>query len=164
VGEAVPVPRLSNRIKRLYLLLSRFVDDSLKPYGLARGQWQVLAHVHQAGTLSQRRLQESMKIESATLTVIIDLLVTKGWLERLPDPADKRVRLLRFTPDGLERWHDVPDPIALAEERMLAGLDATERSVVADAVERMIAGFEIERKVQHVPHRTSEGQDQAIRP
>jgi DNA-binding MarR family transcriptional regulator len=146
VGEAVPVPRLSIRIKRLYLLLSRSVDDSLKPYGLARGQWQVLAHVHEAGTLSQRRLQESMKIESATLTVIVDLLVTKGWIERLPDPADKRVRLLRFTPDGAARWRDVPDPVALAEQRMLAGLDARERAVVADGVERMIAGLETERK------------------
>jgi DNA-binding MarR family transcriptional regulator len=146
VGEAMPLPRLSNRIKRLYLLLSRSVDDSLKPYGLARGQWQVLAHVHDAGTLSQRRLQESMKIESATLTVIVDLLVTKGWIERLPDPADKRVRLLRFTPDGATRWLDVPDPVALAERRMLSGLDSGERAAVADAVERMIAGLEIDRK------------------
>ena len=146
MGEAVPVPRLSNRIKRLYLLMSRSVDDSLKPHGLARGQWQVLAHVHDAGTLSQRRLQESMKIESATLTVIVDLLVAKGWLERLPDPADKRCRLLRFTPDGVVRWRDVPDPIARVEQRMLGGLDLGERSVVGDAVERMIAGLDRERK------------------
>lgn len=146
MGEAASVPRLSNRIKRLYLLMSRSVDDSLKPYGLARGQWQVLAHVHEAETLSQRRLQECMKIESATLTVIVDLLVAKGWLERLPDPADKRCRLLRFTPDGQTRWLDVPDPVALAEGRMLAGLDPGERSMVADAVERMIAGLEKERQ------------------
>lgn len=144
---ATPVPRLSNRIKRLYLLMTRSVDDALKPHGLARGQWQVLAHVHEAGVMSQRDLQESMKIESATLTVIVDLLVSKGWLERTPDPADRRVRLLRFTPDGHGRWHDVPDPVAEVEARMLAGLDPTERAAVAESVERMIAGLEGERKV-----------------
>jgi MarR family transcriptional regulator for hemolysin len=147
VGEAVPVPRLSNRIKRLYLLMTRSVDDALKCHGLARGQWQVLAHVHEAGTLSQRALQESMKIESATLTVIVDLLVAKGWLERLLDPDDRRCRLLRFTAEGAFRWKDVPDPIARVEESMLAGLEPAERAVVADAVERMIAGLETERKV-----------------
>lgn len=145
MGEVVPHPRIASRIKRLYLLMTRCVDDALKPYGLARGQWQVLAHVHEAATLSQRHLQDAMKIESATLTVIVDLLVTKGWLERLPDPGDKRVRLLRFTVEGEARWREVPDPLAGAEEHMLAGLDPAERSMVADVVERMIAGLETER-------------------
>lgn len=145
MGEATPHPHISSRIKRLYLLMTRCVDDALKPCGLARGQWQVLAHVHEAVTLSQRHLQEAMKIESATLTVIVDLVVAKGWLERLPDPGDKRVRLLRFTVDGEARWHDVPDPLARVEKHMLAGLDPAERSMVADAVERMIAGLETER-------------------
>lgn len=147
MGAAMPSPRLSSRIKRLHLLMTRLVDESLRPYGLARGQWQVLAYVHEAGTLSQRRLQESLKIESATLTVIVDLLVAKGWLDRLPDPDDGRVRLLRLTPDGAERWKHVPDPIAQVEHTMLADLDAAQRSIVADAVERMIAGLENERKV-----------------
>ena len=46
--------RLPQRIKRLYLLQAQAIDDELKPYGLARSQWQVLSHV-QSGARSRRR-------------------------------------------------------------------------------------------------------------
>ena len=71
---------LSYRVKRLYLLISQRIDDALKPYGIARSQWQVLSRVSRAGTLTQKDLQHAMQVESATLTCIVDVLVARaGW-------------------------------------------------------------------------------------
>lgn len=139
-------PAAPRTVKRLYLLMSHAIDDELRQHGLARAQWQALAHVHEAGTLSQRLLQERMAIESATLTVIVELLASKGWLERLPDPTDKRVRLLRFTPDGHERWHTVPDPVAIVQSRMLAGFSDADAERTRKLLTRMITNLENERK------------------
>ena len=133
---------LSYRVKRLYLLISQRIDEALKPHGLARSQWQVLARVSRAGTLTQKDLQHAMQIESATLTGIIDVLQGRGWLERLGDPSDKRLRVLRLTDEGATRLATVPDPFEVVERRMLEGIDVAEREHMEGLLETMIARLE----------------------
>jgi MarR family transcriptional regulator, transcriptional regulator for hemolysin len=145
--DSPDTPRFPHALKRLYLLMSQAIDEALRSHGLARAQWQALSYVYEAGTLSQRALQERMKIESATLAVIVDLLVSKGWLERQPDPTDKRVRLLRFAPGSRARWLAVPDPVAAVEAKMLDGLSEAEAARARRLVARMVANLEDERRV-----------------
>ena len=131
-------PRFPARFKRLYLLMSHAIDETLAPHGLARSQWLVLSHVHRAGTLAQKELQTLMRVESATLTDLVAALVAKGWLERLGNPQDKRGKVLRFTPDGEKRWRTIPDPIDFVEARMLEGLGPKDRALLERSVEKMI--------------------------
>lgn len=133
---------LSYRVKRLYLLISQRIEDQLKPHGLGRSQWQVLFRVSRAGTLAQKDLQHTMQVEPATLTGIVDVLVAKGWLERLECADDKRCRILRLAPAGQELVRAVADPYEVVETRMLAGVDSDQRSAVEHALEQMIANLE----------------------
>jgi DNA-binding MarR family transcriptional regulator len=135
-------PRFAYRVKRLYMLQSRRIDDALKAHGLARSQWQVLKRVRSAGEIAQRDLQQHMEVESATLTGLVDVLVAKGWLERFESPADKRVRILRFTAAGEERWRDIPDPIDEVQARMFDGIAESDRALAADVIDRMIRNLE----------------------
>lgn len=130
------------RVKRLYLLMGQFIDEALKPFGLARSQWQILSQVHKAGKLTQKELQEIMKVEAATLTGIIDVLERKGWLERLENPLDKRVKVLRFTEIGQEKWKKVPDPVEMVEARMFRGLNESESTLIQNNIELMIGNLE----------------------
>ena len=44
------------------------------------------------------------------MTRMLDRLACKGWIERLPNPADKRGVLVQLTPDGAalcEQCHQV---------------------------------------------------------
>jgi DNA-binding MarR family transcriptional regulator len=129
---------LSYRVKRLYLLISQRIDDALKPYGIARSQWQVLSRVSRAGTLTQKDLQHAMQVESATLTCIVDVLAGKGWLERSGSDEDKRVRILRLTDDGRDRLRSVPDPYGIIEGRMLHGVAESDRAHVEAVLDQMI--------------------------
>jgi DNA-binding MarR family transcriptional regulator len=133
---------LSYRVRRLYLLMTQRIDDVLKPHGLARTQWQVLSRVERAGTLSQKDLQCALKIESATLTGVVDVLASKGWLERLGSPDDKRLRVLRLTPAGEERLAQIPDPYIALEERMLRDVTDKNRAHVLKTLETMICNLE----------------------
>jgi DNA-binding MarR family transcriptional regulator len=133
---------LSYRIKRLYMLISQGLNDVLKPFGVARSQWQVLSRVSCAETLSQRDLQHSMQVESATLTGIVDVLVAKGWLERLENPDDKRCRVLRLTDEGRELMARIPDPYGIVETRLLATISAADRVHAARVLESMIGNLE----------------------
>jgi DNA-binding MarR family transcriptional regulator len=142
MGTSADTPRLPQRVKRLYLLQSQAIDDALKAHGLARSQWQVLKHVRCAGTLTQKELQGLLHVEPATLTCIIDTLVAKGWMERLENASDKRVRVVRLTAEGEQRWESIPDVVDGVETRMLDGVSEHDARVLADVVETMIANLE----------------------
>ncbi len=133
---------LSYRVRRLYMLISQRLNDALKPYGVARSQWQVLARVSAAGTLSQKDLQHSMQVESATLTGIIDVLAAKGWVERLESPEDKRCRVLRLTPAGDKLMASIADPYELVETSMLGDIPGRDRTQARRVLESMIRNLE----------------------
>jgi MarR family transcriptional regulator, lower aerobic nicotinate degradation pathway regulator len=133
---------LSYRVKRLYMLVAQRLNDALKPYGLARSQWQVLSRVSLAGALSQKDLQHAMQVESATLTGIVDVLAAKGWLERLESPSDKRCRVLQLTPDGRELMARIPDPYEAIETRMLGTTSVRDRAHAERELETMISNLE----------------------
>lgn len=133
---------LSHRVKRLSSLLIQHINEALKPYGLARSQWQVLSRVSRAGTLSQRDLQQAMRVEAATLTGIVDVLEAKGWIERLESPTDKRCRVLHVTPSGAELMASIPDPHEEIEARMLEGLSEDQRKRAERLLETMIRNLE----------------------
>jgi DNA-binding MarR family transcriptional regulator len=133
---------LSYRVKRVYMLISQRLNDALKPYGLARSQWQVLSRVSSAGTLSQKDLQRSMQVESATLTGIIDVLTAKGWVERLESPEDRRCRVLRLTPEGDTLMASIADPYELVEANMLGDIPEKDRTHARRVLESMIRNLE----------------------
>jgi DNA-binding MarR family transcriptional regulator len=143
MNTAVAHPEyFSYRTKRLYLLICQRIDDALKPYGLGRSQWQIIARVARSGTLAQRELQQAMQIESATLTGIVDTLVAKGWLQRTESTTDRRVKMLLLTPAGLDRLGSIPDPYEVVEHRMLQAIPDEDRARAQRLMEGMIRNLE----------------------
>ena len=144
--EVRHTPSFPYRVKRLYLLVTQFIDEAVKPFGIGRTQWQVISRVQRAGLMTQRDLQSILQVEPATLSGVVDALVSKGWLERLENPEDKRGRVLRLTPLGEERYATIPNPVAAVERTMLQGVSAEDRAVVETALQRMIENLEQERE------------------
>jgi DNA-binding MarR family transcriptional regulator len=155
VDRSAPAPNLSepmvvtphgdflwHRVKRLHMLTAQRLNEILKPYGLARSQWQVMARVRGAGDLSQRELQAAMQVEPATLTGIIDTLVTKGWIERRESEQDKRCRVPHLTAAGLEKMQSIPDPHEIIEREMTGEMSPTERTRADKALQKMIRNLE----------------------
>lgn len=143
MGTAVAHPEyFSYRTKRLHLLICQRIDDALKPYGLGRSQWQIIARLARSGTFAQRELQQAMQIESATLTGIVDTLVAKGWLQRTESTTDRRVKMLLLTPAGRERMNTIPDPYEVVEHRMLEAIPDEDRAQAQRLMEAMIRNLE----------------------
>jgi len=99
------------------------VDAALRPHGLGLTQWYVLYHVANDGPLTQRNLTERLAVERATLSGVVASLVRKGLVEQLPDDNDGRVRLVRLTDLGRQRWAAVADPIEPISRIAFSGID-----------------------------------------
>ncbi len=71
-------------------LVRRRFDSRASALGLTRAQWRVLAQLRRREGINQTALAEIMEIEPITLGRHIDRLVEKGFVERRPDPTDRR--------------------------------------------------------------------------
>jgi DNA-binding MarR family transcriptional regulator len=98
----------------------------LKPSGLTRSAWYVLCQVNQAGRISQKKLQGTLRIESGSMAMIVDSLVRKGWLERTSSEEDRRANYLKLTPKGAARWKAVPDVASVLRKQMMRGITEEE--------------------------------------
>ncbi|PTW47368.1 MarR family transcriptional regulator [Sphingomonas faeni] len=85
------------------------MEAALRPHGLGATQWYVLHQLGHVGPTMQRELVRLLRVERATLSIIVGTLVRKGLIEQVPDTVDQRQKLLRLTPAGKSLWADLPD-------------------------------------------------------
>ncbi|MGW3656018.1 MarR family winged helix-turn-helix transcriptional regulator [Streptomyces sp. NPDC005151] len=64
------------------------------------GSAAVLALLGRHGEMRISRLAELMAVDMSVTSRHVAHVAERGWIERSPDPADKRSRILRLTPAG----------------------------------------------------------------
>jgi DNA-binding MarR family transcriptional regulator len=129
------------RITRLALLQAASFAQVFAPYGVSFGEYLVLAALRRAGPpyrMNPTALFNSVILSSGAMTNRLDGLEEMGMVERLPDPDDRRGRLVALTDRGRELVdNSVVDHLA-NEERLLGGLDAKERKQLAGLLRKLL--------------------------
>lgn len=64
---------------------------------LTPGEVRLLAQAARAGTVRQSVLAERIGVEAMTVSAYVDRLEARGLIERLPDPSDRRAKLIALT-------------------------------------------------------------------
>lgn len=72
-------------------------DQLMKPLKITRARWWVLAHLSRHDGMMQSQLADVLEVGKASLGTVIDQLENSGWVERHPDPFDKRVKRVYLT-------------------------------------------------------------------
>lgn len=106
--------------------------------GLTTGEGRVLFNVLRAGPIRQTVLAERLGIEAMTLSGLVDRLEAKGFVERQPDAADRRAKLVTLTEAGSTVVARI-EPIAAA----IRG-DAA-RGIDPDDWQRLLAALRVAR-------------------
>jgi MarR family transcriptional regulator, transcriptional regulator for hemolysin len=78
-------------------MLTKRFDQRAKGLGLSRAQCQLLAYLVYHEGINQSGLAELLEIEPISLARLIDRMEQAGWVERRPDPRDRRAWLLFMT-------------------------------------------------------------------
>ncbi|WP_432057423.1 MarR family winged helix-turn-helix transcriptional regulator [Streptomyces sp. bgisy022] len=71
------------------------------------GSAAVLALLGRHGDMRMGRMAELLAVDMSVTSRHVAQAADRGWLERLPDPADKRSRILRLTPSGRDQLDEV---------------------------------------------------------
>ncbi|HVV25949.1 MAG TPA: MarR family transcriptional regulator [Candidatus Saccharimonadales bacterium] len=128
-------------IKRSARLLDREIDALLKSHGIARSQYRVLYYVAERGELTQTELAGLLEVEAATLTRLVDALVKKGWLVRLRDEQDQRLKRIRLTAEGKRKFKNIPPPAEALYKAIQTQLDPKSIEALRDSLLTIIKQF-----------------------
>ncbi|MER8094070.1 MarR family winged helix-turn-helix transcriptional regulator [Streptomyces goshikiensis] len=91
----------------------------------------------EAAPMPMRKIAQKLRCEPSNITGIVDRLETRGLVERLPDPADRRVKLAAPTEEGLQTADRLRESLDFAREP-LGGLSTAERTALRDLLRRML--------------------------
>ncbi|MCC3653481.1 MULTISPECIES: MarR family winged helix-turn-helix transcriptional regulator [Streptomyces] len=142
--DVEPLEVLS-RISRLARHLDRARRLAFTEHGLESWEFDVLTALRRAGApyqLSPGQLLTQTLVTSGTMTNRIDRLATKGLVERLPDPSDRRGVLVRLTREGRDRADRALAGLLTQERAILAELSREQRRELAGLLRRLTAPFD----------------------
>ena len=122
---------------RAYQRIVRRLEQALEDGGLSLSQFEVLAHVHFGGGITQSELAERLLVTKGNVCGLIDRLEIAGLVVRRSDPADRRANRLFLTAEGESLFAaTLPTHLAIIEE-MLGGLRGSELKALHDQLERL---------------------------
>jgi DNA-binding MarR family transcriptional regulator len=129
------------RITRAFGLQSMSFNSVFARYGLTWGEHLVLAALRRAGPpyrMNPTTLFNAMVLSSGAMTNRLDRLEEMGLIRRLPDPNDRRGRLVELTPKGLKLVDESVAAHFANEDRLLQGLSDRERTTLASLLKKLL--------------------------
>jgi len=128
--------------------LSRHLDlarrTAFTAHGIESWEFDVLAALRRAGDpyeLSPGRLLRETLVTSGTMTNRVDRLAARGFVERYPDPEDRRGVLVRLTAEGKTAVDGAFEALLAAERSFLADLTDDRQAELADLLRTLLVPF-----------------------
>ncbi|MFI8089036.1 MarR family winged helix-turn-helix transcriptional regulator [Streptomyces sp. NPDC086080] len=81
--------------------------NRIMPADCPSGSASVLTLLGRHGDMRMSRVAELLSVDMSVTSRNAAHLAERGWIERSPDPADKRSRILRLTPAGRTRLDEL---------------------------------------------------------
>jgi len=116
-------------------------DTRAKDLDLTRAQWRVLAQLRRREGINQSALADILEIENMTLARHIDRLAEKGWVERRPDPDDRRKWRLYLNAEVQPIMDQLRAISVSLREEVMAGLSPEECGQFIDSLQKIKANL-----------------------
>jgi DNA-binding MarR family transcriptional regulator len=92
---------------RVYNRMERRLGQALATHGLSLSQFDVLATLLHGEGITQQELAERLLVTKGNVVGLIDRVGAAGWVERRPDPDDRRANRLYLTDAGRKLLSEV---------------------------------------------------------
>ena len=130
-------PDLAAMLAPLLRELIAAEEPVLAAHGVTMWAYVVLSALDRSPSRTQAALADAIGADKTRIIRTLDDLQRRGYIEREPDPDDRRVRLLAITARGRAVKRAVQQEIQRGEERWLGELTAEERTVFLRSLRRL---------------------------
>ena len=118
-------------------LRRRVVDRALKPLGVTRSQWWVLAFLSRSDGMSQVALADELDLGKVALGQLVDRLEKTGFVSRRADEEDRRVKRVFLTRGGQSLIARIRKSVTVTEKEILERIDETDARAAGRALRQM---------------------------
>lgn len=134
-----PIAGYGCYIKRIDNALAKEANSNLQALNLTMQQNRVLIQLAlaEAHTLSLKALEERFGAAQSTVAGLVSRLEKKGLIEALSDPADRRIKLVRLTEEGIRLNELSRQQVVASEARMTALLTEEEKALLLSCLKRV---------------------------
>jgi DNA-binding MarR family transcriptional regulator len=119
---------------RIYQFRDR---DKICCYDVSVTQCYALEVLVERGPSRSQALADALRLDKSTTTRVVDALVRKAYVERLPDPDDARAVQLRVTDDGRTLYEQINSELIEQQVEILRDLDPDLRSGATEIIRRV---------------------------
>ena len=117
----------------------RLIGERMHAAGVVnRSYYALLAALAESGPTSQADLGRRIGLDRSDVTAVVTDLEQRGYLERTPDPTDRRRNLVRITDSGTGFLHGLDKEVDAAQEELLAPLSPQERELLQSMLARVV--------------------------
>ena len=135
--DAPPWLRVESTIISAATDVRRLYDDRFASLDLTLSLASLLCYANDFGPVSQTRTADHLRQGRAVTGTQIDRLEERGLLERLPDPDDRRVWLIKVTTAGAALAADAVELDRGIREELRAGIPREDRQALANVLVRL---------------------------
>jgi DNA-binding MarR family transcriptional regulator len=135
-------------ISQLGFFSSRRFAEALAPLGIGPREFLLLRFVAASAGQSQQALAQRLGVPPSRMVALVDDLSERGWIERRPDPDDRRVRGLHLTELGRETLERAAMTAIEYERKLCNPLSDAERDLLIDLLQK-IQGEQTELRGVH---------------
>lgn len=143
--EALSALRLA--AKKIHLAMERYAEER----GLSEGRIHIVMRL--AGQPDHRLplgdLAEMLEVAPRTITGLIDNLERDGWVQRLPDDADRRSIQAELTRKGLEQVHLIRKDVRERQAGTTTGLTTDELVQLRHLCLRLVQNIDRTEGAEH---------------
>lgn len=129
--------RLGFLVHDVSRLRRRVVDRALKPLGVTRSQWWVLAFLSRSDGMSQVALADELDLGKVALGQLIDRLEKTGFVARRADDEDRRVKRVYLTRRSHALIVRIRENVSVTEKQILEQIDETDLKATVRALRGM---------------------------
>jgi MarR family transcriptional regulator, transcriptional regulator for hemolysin len=124
-------------VKDVYRLYAKHFERHASEIGLTLSQCKVLGHLSRNEGISQARLAELTDTDPMTLVRTLDRMQQDEWIERRPDPEDRRAHRLYLREAARPIMHRMWKLADQARQEALSALSPAEREQLVGLLERV---------------------------
>ena len=129
-------------IRRAHQVAVAIFMEETADFEVTPVQFAILNALLEDPAEDQVTLARKVAFDAATFGSVITRLEARGWVQREPDAADRRRKLLWVTPEGAQVAQKMKRSVGRVQQRILQPLADAEREQLLVLLDRLVSAHE----------------------
>jgi DNA-binding MarR family transcriptional regulator len=138
-----PPARLTTKptwlLSQLAVHAHRLTSDGFAAAGARGYHYRILAALAEFGVASQAELGRRCTMDRSDVVAAVNELAERGFVQRTPDPADRRRNQVTLTQAGESHLRQLDETLDRAQENLLGPLPDADRQTLIRLLARLLA-------------------------